>query len=80
MPARAFLNRTHSITADVEIPRRRRARKLWFLLEAWMADYSFYMKDNKLQYVHNYVARDYLQVASTVPVQPGITNCASNSK
>jgi hypothetical protein len=33
-----------------------------------------------LQYVHNYVARDYLHVISTVPVRLGVTNCASNSR
>ena len=33
--------------------------------------YLFYVKDNKLQYVQNYVARDYLHVESTVPVPAG---------
>ena len=33
--------------------------------------YALYVKDGKLQYVHNYVARDYLNVASTEPVPAG---------
>jgi arylsulfatase len=33
--------------------------------------YSFYVQDGKLQYVQNYVARDYLHVESTEPVPTG---------
>jgi arylsulfatase A-like enzyme len=65
-----LLNRTHSITADVEIP----ADGVEGALVSFGGvdgGYSFYVKDNKLQYVQNYVARDYLHVESTVPMPAG---------
>ena len=62
-----LLNRTHSITADVEIPADG-AQGALVSFGGVDGGYSFYVKDNKLQYVQNYVARDYLHVASTVPV------------
>jgi arylsulfatase len=33
--------------------------------------YAFYMKDNKLHWVHNYVAREYFHVESVEPVPAG---------
>jgi arylsulfatase len=65
-----LLNRTHSITADVEIPS---GGALGALVSFGGVDggYSLYVKDDKLQYVQNYVARDYLHVASTIPVPAG---------
>ena len=65
-----LLNRTHSITADVEIPSEGVEGAL-VSFGGVDGGYSFYVKDNKLQYVQNYVARDYLHVASTVPVPAG---------
>ena len=64
------LNRTHSITADVEIP----AGGVEGALVSYGGTdggYSLYIKDGKLQYVQNYVARDYLHVESTEPVPTG---------
>jgi arylsulfatase len=65
-----LLNRTHSITADVEIPDNG-AEGVLVSFGGVDGGYSFYVKDNKLQYVQNYVARDYLRVESTVPVPSG---------
>ena len=65
-----LLNRTHTITADVEIPSGG-AEGTLVSFGGVDGGYSFYVKDNKLQYVHNYVARDYLHVESTVPVPEG---------
>ena len=65
-----LLNRTHTITADVEIPAGG-AEGTLVSFGGVDGGYSFYVKDNKLQYVHNYVARDYLHVESTVPVPEG---------
>lgn len=65
-----FLNRSHSITADVEIPEGG-AEGALISFGGVDGGYSFYVKDNKLQYVQNYVARDYLHVESTVPVPAG---------
>jgi arylsulfatase len=65
-----LLNRMHSITADVEIPSGG-AEGALVSFGGVDGGYSFYVKDNKLQYVQNYVARDYLHVESTVPVPAG---------
>jgi arylsulfatase len=65
-----ILNRTHVITADVEIPEGG-AQGVLVSLGGVDCGFSFYIQDNLLQYVHNYVARDYLQVKSTVPVPAG---------
>jgi arylsulfatase A-like enzyme len=65
-----LLNRTHSITADVEIPAGG-AEGTLVSFGGVDGGYSFYVKDNKVQYVQNYVARDYLHVESTVPVPAG---------
>jgi arylsulfatase len=65
-----LLNRTHSITADVDIPAGG-AEGVLVALSGIDGGYSFYVKDDKLQYVQNYVARDYLHVASTASVPVG---------
>jgi arylsulfatase len=65
-----LLNRTHSITADVEIPEGG-AEGALVSFGGTDGGYSLYMQDSKLQYVHNYVARDYLHVTSTEPVGAG---------
>jgi arylsulfatase len=65
-----LLNRTHSITADVEIPTGG-AEGALVSFGGTDGGYSLYVKDGKLQYVQNYVARDYLHVESTAPVSAG---------
>jgi arylsulfatase A-like enzyme len=65
-----LLNRPHSITADVEIPEGG-AEGALVSFGGTDGGYSFYMKDGKLQYVQNYVARDYLHVTSSEPVPSG---------
>ena len=64
-----LLNRSHSITADVDIPAGGAGGAL-ISYGGTDGGYSFYIKDGKLQYVQNYVAREYLHVeaAETVPV------------
>jgi arylsulfatase len=65
-----LLNRTHTITADVEIPAGG-AEGALVSFGGTDGGYSLYVKDGKLQYVQNYVARDYLHVASTERVPTG---------
>jgi arylsulfatase len=65
-----LLNRTHSITADVEIPEGG-AEGALVSFGGTDGGYSFYVKDGKLQYVQNYVAREYLHVESTEAVPAG---------
>ncbi len=73
VPANAgpqLLNRTHSITADVAVPEGG-AEGALVSYGGTDGGYSLYVKDGKLQYVHNYVARDYLHVEATEPVPAG---------
>ena len=65
-----LLNRTHTITADVEIPKGGTEGVL-VSFGGTDGGYSFYVKDGKLQYVQNYVARDYLHVESKESVPAG---------
>ena len=65
-----LLNRTHTITADVDIPEGG-AEGALVSYGGTDGGYSFYVKDGKLQYVQNYVARDFLHVESTEPVPAG---------
>jgi len=57
------LNRPHSITADVQIPRGG-AEGVLLCQGTGAGGYSFYIKDGKLQYVHNYVSRALYHVMS----------------
>ena len=50
------LNRPHSITADAEIPKEG-AEGVLFSVGGVDGGYSFYVKDGKLCYVHNYVGQ-----------------------
>jgi hypothetical protein len=65
-----LLNRTHTITADVEIPPEG-AEGALVSFGGVDGGYALYIQHNNLQYVQNYVARDYLRVESTVPVPAG---------
>jgi arylsulfatase A-like enzyme len=66
----AVLNRPHSITADVEIPK---VGAEGCLLSAGdvQGGFSFYVQDGKLQYVYNYVGSNFYHVVSNVPVPEG---------
>jgi arylsulfatase A-like enzyme len=64
------LNRPHSITADVEIPEHG-AEGVLLSQGTAAGGYSFYVKDGKLRYVHNYVGRQLLEVESDGDVPAG---------
>lgn len=64
------LNRPHSITADVEIPDHG-AEGVLLSQGTAAGGYSFYVKDGKLRYVHNYVGRQLLEVESDDVVPAG---------
>jgi arylsulfatase A-like enzyme len=64
------LNRPHSITADVEIPEEG-AEGVLLSQGTTAGGYSFFMKDGKLRYVHNYVGRELLGVESDDVVPAG---------
>lgn len=65
-----LLNRTHSITADVDIPDSG-AKGVLISFGGTDGGYALYVKDGRLQYIQNYVAREYLQVASTESISSG---------
>jgi arylsulfatase len=64
------LNRPHSITADVEIPRGG-AEGVLLCQGTGAGGYAFYVKDGKLHYAHNYVGRAIYQVTSVDAVPQG---------
>jgi arylsulfatase len=64
------LNRPHSITADVEIPPGG-AEGILLAHGGIDGGYAFYVKDGKLHWVHNYVARAFYHVESVQSVPEG---------
>jgi arylsulfatase A-like enzyme len=65
-----LLNRSHSITAEVEIPAGG-AQGALVSFGGTDGGYSLYVQDGRLHYVQNYVARTYLHVESTEPIPSG---------
>ena len=65
-----LLNRPHSITAEVEVPKEGAAG---VLLSQGGVDggFSFYVKDGKLCYVHNYVGKEIMIARSKDEVPAG---------
>jgi arylsulfatase len=64
------LNRSHSITADVVIPAEG-AEGVLLAQGGRFAGYSFYIKDKKLFYSHNYMGLQEYVVESGAEVTPG---------
>ena len=65
-----LLNRPHAITADADIPTGG-AEGVLLCQGTRVGGWSFYIKDGKLHYAHNYVARAIYTVASADPVPAG---------
>ncbi|AEH10598.1 MULTISPECIES: arylsulfatase [Protofrankia] len=64
------LNRTHSITADAEIPPGG-AEGVLLCQGAGTGGWSFYVREGRLRYSHNYVGRTVYHVESTGTVPSG---------
>ena len=64
------LNRAHSITADVEIPKDGAAGVLLSAGDV-QGGFTFFVKDGKLKYIYNYVGSDFYQVESKTAIPPG---------
>ena len=64
------LNRPHSITADVEIPEDG-AEGVLLAQGTSAGGFTFYVKDGRLHYTHNWVARELLHLASDAEVSAG---------
>ena len=63
-------NRSHSITAEVEIPDTG-AEGVLLAHGSWFAGYSLYVKDRRLHYVHNYLGLAEYKVSSRETIPPG---------
>jgi arylsulfatase A-like enzyme len=64
------LNRAHSVTAEVEIPKAG-AEGVLFAMGGNDGGFSFYVKDGKLRYAYNYVAQAHYYVGAQDPVPAG---------
>jgi arylsulfatase A-like enzyme len=65
-----LLNRPHSITADVEVPNGG-AEGVLLCQGSAAGGFSLFVKDDRLHYVQNYVAREMFRVTSDQPVPSG---------
>jgi arylsulfatase A-like enzyme len=64
------LNRPHSITADVEIPEEG-AEGVLLCQGTSAGGFTFYVKDRRLHYTHNWVGRELLHLASDTELTAG---------
>ena len=64
------LNRAHSLTAEVEIPKGG-AEGVLICHGSNVGGYSLFVKDQKLHYVHNYVGADEFHVESNAAIPEG---------
>ncbi len=64
------LNRPHSITAEVEIPDDG-AEGVLLCQGSAAGGFTLFVRDGKLHYVHNYVARQYFGVSTNDPIPAG---------
>ena len=64
------LNRAHTLTAEVEVPKGG-ANGVLVCHGSNAGGYTLFVKDNKLHYVHNYVGAQEFRVASSEPVPEG---------
>ena len=64
------LNRAHSVTAEVEIPKGG-VEGVLFSMGGNDGGFSFYVQKNKLRYGYNYVAENHYYVGSTVDLPEG---------
>jgi arylsulfatase len=68
--AAKLLNRAHSMTAEVTIPKGG-AEGVLICHGGNVGGYTLYVKDKKLHYVHNYVGAEEFQVVSNADVPDG---------
>ena len=68
--AAKLLNKSHSLTAEVEIPKGG-AEGVLICHGGNVGGYTLFVKDKKLHYVHNYVGAEEFHVVSNVDVPDG---------
>jgi arylsulfatase len=64
------LNRTHTVTAEVDIPKGG-VEGVLFSMGGNDGGFSFYVQKNRLRYGYNYVAQDHYYVGSTTELPEG---------
>ena len=70
-----LLNKSHSLTADVEIPKGG-AKGVLICHGGNVGGYTLFVKDKKLHYVHNYVGAEEFHVVSNADVPEGKVSLA----
>jgi arylsulfatase len=73
MTENAFINvknRSHTITAEVEIPEGG-AEGVILSQGGRFAGWSLYMKDGRISYVHNWVGKEHYTITAPDPITPG---------
>ena len=73
--AAKLLNKSHSLTADVEIPKGG-AEGVVICHGGNVGGYTLFLKDKKLHYVHNYVGAEEFHVVSNADVPEGKVSLA----
>ena len=68
--AAKLLNKSHSLTADVEIPKGG-AEGVLICHGGNVGGYTLFVKDKKLHYVHNYVGAEEFHLVSNMDVPTG---------
>ncbi len=63
-------NRSHRITAEVDIPPEG-AQGVLLAHGSWFAGYALYVKDRRLVYVHNYLGLAEYRITATEALAPG---------
>jgi arylsulfatase A-like enzyme len=63
-------NRSHTITAEVDVPARG-AEGVLLALGSLLGGWSLYVKDGRLRYVHSFAGLEEHRVTSDVPIPPG---------
>jgi hypothetical protein len=63
-------NRAFSITTDVQIPESG-AERVLIAHGGRVGGYSFFVKDHRLQFVYNFLGRDFFKMSSNAGVPTG---------
>lgn len=65
-----LLNRTHSLTADVEVPEEG-ADGVLLAAGDVQGGFTFFVQDGKLKYTYNYVGSEFFRIESETEIAPG---------
>jgi arylsulfatase len=63
-------NRSHTITAEVEVPESG-AEGVLLALGSILGGFTFYLREGRLRYTHNYVGMEEHRIVAETPLRPG---------